>query len=79
MFFSPIKTPKGLTNMEVRLCLFLYDLQRKLKPPKRPLAFGERTGVSQLPAPLNKRRMTRSSFKQGVAAFLENMPISNTT
>jgi hypothetical protein len=75
MFFSPIKVPKGLTNMEVRICLFLYDLQRKLRPPQRG---GERILVSVLPGHLSKQRMTRSSFALGVAAFLENMPVSNT-
>ncbi len=77
MFFSPTRVPKGLSGTEVRICLFLYDLQRKMKPPK-PANFPYTREISVLPEGLRKQRMTRSSFKEGVRSFLENMPTSNT-
>ncbi|MDO8590409.1 MAG: hypothetical protein Q7R65_00330 [bacterium] len=65
MFFSPLRVPTGLTNVEVAICVNLYRSGiREVYRQKR--------GSDSLPLDLKwapRKRMTRKAFKNGLFEF----------
>lgn len=73
MFFSPHRVLKGLTDAEVRLCIFLYsfrELERKIQEKRNGISAGVFRPIALPEELITLDRMTRKRFNAGIDKFV---------